>query len=80
MYRPPGDGLAEFIELLNISDSVTLDLTNVRFTQGVEFNFTNSAIQSLAPGARVLIVRDLAAFTPYMEQATQWRRFTKAPR
>jgi hypothetical protein len=63
MYRPPGDGLAEFIELLNISDSVTLDLTNVRFTQGVEFNFTNSAIKSLAPGARVLIVRDLAAFT-----------------
>ena len=55
MYRPPGDGLAEFIELLNISDSVTLDLTNVRFTQGVEFNFTNSTIRSLLPGARVLI-------------------------
>jgi hypothetical protein len=35
----------------------------VRFTQGVEFNFTNSAIKSLEPGARVLIVRDLAAFT-----------------
>jgi hypothetical protein len=63
MYHPAGDGLAEFIELLNISDSVTLDLTDVRFTQGVEFNFTNSAIRSLAPGARVLIVRDLAAFT-----------------
>jgi hypothetical protein len=63
MYHPPGDGLAEFIELLNISSSVTLNLTNVRFTQGVEFNFTGSAITSLPPGGRALVVRDLAAFT-----------------
>jgi len=62
MYHPAGDGLAEFIELLNISSSVTLDLTDVRFTQGVEFNFTGSAITSLPPGGRVLVVRDLAAF------------------
>jgi hypothetical protein len=40
-----------------------LNLTDVRFTQGVEFNFTGSAITSLPPGGRVLIVRDLAAFT-----------------
>ena len=63
MYHPSGDGLAEFIELLNISGSVTLDLRGVRFTQGVEFDFTGSAITSLAPGARVLIVRDVAAFS-----------------
>jgi CotH protein/lamin tail-like protein len=62
MYNPSGDGLAEFIELLNISGSVTLNLTDVRFTQGVEFNFTGSAITSLPPGGRVLIVRDRAAF------------------
>ena len=62
MYHPSGDGLAEFIELLNISDSVTLNLRDVRFTQGVEFNFTGSAITSLPPGGRVLVVRDLAAF------------------
>ncbi len=62
MYHPSGDGLAEFIELLNISDSVTLNLQGVRFTQGVEFDFTNSAVASLLPGARVLVVRDLAAF------------------
>jgi hypothetical protein len=62
MYHPAGDGLAEFIELLNISGSVTLDLREVRFTQGVEFNFTGSAITSLPPGGRVLIVRDLGAF------------------
>ena len=62
MYHPSGDGLAEFIELLNISSSVTLNLTDVRFTMGVEFNFTGSAITSLPPGGRVLVVRDLAAF------------------
>ena len=62
MYHPAGDGLAEFIELLNISGSVTLDLTDVHFTQGVEFSFTGSAITSLPPGGRVLVVRDLAAF------------------
>ena len=62
MYHPDGDGLAEFIELTNISDTVTLDLTGVKFVQGVEFDFTGSAVTSLAPGARVLLVRDSAAF------------------
>ncbi|MDG1070191.1 MAG: lamin tail domain-containing protein [Akkermansiaceae bacterium] len=62
MYHPDGDGLAEFIELTNISDAVTLDLTGVKFVQGVEFDFTGSAVTSLAPGARVLLVRDSAAF------------------
>ncbi len=63
MYHPDGDGLAEFIELTNISDSITLDLTGVKFVQGIDFDFTGSAVTSLAPGARVLIVRDAAAFT-----------------
>lgn len=63
MYHPPGDGLAEFIELMNISPSVTLDLRSVRFTQGVEFDFGTGAITNLPPGRRVLLVRDLAAFT-----------------
>jgi hypothetical protein len=62
MYQPPGNGLAEYIELANISSSVTLDLTGVHFTQGIDFSFTGSTITSLAPGARVLVVRDLAAF------------------
>lgn len=63
MYHPDGDGLAEFIELTNISTTVTLDLTGVRFVTGIDFDFTGSAVTSLAPGARVLVVRDLAAFT-----------------
>jgi hypothetical protein len=62
MYHPVVEAV-EFIELINISDSVTLDLTNVRFSAGVEFDFTWSAVTSLAPGARVLVVRDLIAFT-----------------
>lgn len=63
MYHPPGDGLSEFIELLNISPSVTLDLAGVRFTQGVEFDFTGSAVTALPPGGRVVVARDLPAFT-----------------
>ena len=62
MYHPDGDGLAEFIELTNISDTVTLDLTGVKFVNGIEFDFTGSAVTSLAPGARVLVVRDAVAF------------------
>ncbi|MEO7318426.1 MAG: lamin tail domain-containing protein, partial [Chthoniobacteraceae bacterium] len=60
-YNPATeDGLEEFVELLNISAG-NVDLTNVRFTMGIEFSFPLGYI--LAPGARVLIVRDLAAFT-----------------
>jgi hypothetical protein len=42
---------------------VTLNLAGVHFTTGIEFNFTGSAVTSLAPGARVLVVKDVAAFT-----------------
>lgn len=62
MYHPAGAGLTEYIELLNISRSVTLNVTGVRFTQGVEFDFTTSAITTIPPAGRVLVVRDLAAF------------------
>lgn len=63
MYHPDPNGLAEFIELVNISPMVTLDLNGVRFTEGVSFDFTGSAITSLGPGERVLVVRDAAAFS-----------------
>jgi hypothetical protein len=62
MFHPSGDPGEEFIELLNISDSVTLDLTGVKFTAGISFDFTGSAVTSLAPGERVLLVRNRAAF------------------
>lgn len=62
MYHPEPDGLAEYIELMNISDSVTLDLTGVSFTKGISFDFSEAAIRSLGPGERLLVVKDVAAF------------------
>ncbi|HWB06063.1 MAG TPA: lamin tail domain-containing protein [Verrucomicrobiales bacterium] len=53
----------EWVELTNRSTTLTLDLTNVRFTKGVDFNFAGSAVTSLAPGARVLVVQNAVAFT-----------------
>ncbi|MDA7888765.1 CotH kinase family protein, partial [Akkermansiaceae bacterium] len=51
----------EYLELMNISGN-TIDLTNVSFADGIDFTFAGAAITVLAPGARVLIVRDQNAF------------------
>ena len=52
----------EFIELLNISQ-LTVSLDGVRFGAGLDFTFdATSPIRELAPGARVLIVSNPAAF------------------
>lgn len=64
MYHPPGTNSAdelEFIELKN-TGPVTISLAGVHFTNGIEFNFTGSAVTSLAPGERVLVVENLSAF------------------
>lgn len=61
MYHPATpNGDAEYIELLNVSDSISLDLTGVRFTTGVDFTFPNGT--TLAPGERTLVILDQAAF------------------
>ncbi len=52
----------EFIELLNVSDRA-FSLEGVRFNDGIEFDFTGSAVTALAPGEFVLVVRNSAAFT-----------------
>lgn len=52
----------EFIELKNMSDSETLDLTGIRFTEGVEFDFTGADVTTLGPGGIVLIVNNRPAF------------------
>ncbi|MFT7511985.1 MAG: hypothetical protein ACI9QL_001192 [Candidatus Omnitrophota bacterium] len=59
MYHPLVDADAEYIELLNISDSVTLELEGVRFSEGVLFIFP---VWSLPPGSRVLVVKDRTVF------------------
>ncbi|HYV32370.1 MAG TPA: lamin tail domain-containing protein, partial [Candidatus Binatia bacterium] len=53
----------EYLELKNISASTTVDLTGVHFSNGVEFSFSGSSVTSLGPGQRVLVVKNLAAFT-----------------
>ncbi len=50
----------EFIELLNISPSETIELTDVSFTAGIAFTFPSAT--SLAPGERILVVENRASF------------------
>lgn len=51
----------EFIELKNTGPT-TLDLKGVRFTEGIQFDFTTSAITQLGAGETVLVVHNPAAF------------------
>ena len=50
----------EFLEFLNIGAN-PVSLADVRFTEGINFAFPLDAV--LHPGERLLLVRDLAAFT-----------------
>ncbi|MFT5412284.1 MAG: hypothetical protein ACI9NC_005022, partial [Verrucomicrobiales bacterium] len=52
----------EYLELQNISASLTLELNDVRFTKGIDFDFSAGTILSLAPGEFVLVVQNVAAF------------------
>jgi hypothetical protein len=52
MYHPANDD-SEFIELLNTSDAVTLDLAGVAFTKGIEFTFPDPTL--LPPGAQIVV-------------------------
>jgi autotransporter-associated beta strand protein len=52
----------EFVELANLSPTRTLDLHGARFIAGITFDFNTATVTSLAPGDRVLLVRNQAAF------------------
>ena len=52
----------EFIEFQNISTTATLDLSGVKIIDGVIFNFSGGSIATLAPGAIVLVIRNISAF------------------
>jgi hypothetical protein len=54
-------GLFEFIEVKNVGVS-TLDLSGVRFANGLDFAFSGSAVTSLSAGDYVVVVKDLEAF------------------
>ena len=52
----------EFIELKNAGD-ITLDLTNIRFTKGIDFDFVNGNLNSLSPGQIIVLARNVNAFS-----------------
>src|SRR5206468_282804 len=52
----------EYIELKNIGPA-QISLTGVHFSDGIIFNFTGSTITNLGAGERVLVVKNIAAFT-----------------
>ena len=51
----------EFLEFQNTGDQM-LDLTGVKITDGVSFDFADSEVTTLPAGDFVVVVRDLAAF------------------
>jgi hypothetical protein len=51
----------EYLVVMN-AGSTPLDMTNIRFTKGVDFDFAGSAVTSLAPGQRAVVVKSQAAF------------------
>jgi hypothetical protein len=51
----------EFFEIENIGDA-TADLRALEVSSGIDFAFSSAAISTLAPGQRVLIVRNQTAF------------------
>ncbi|MEZ5301298.1 MAG: putative Ig domain-containing protein [Verrucomicrobiales bacterium] len=58
MFNPSGDQALEFIEIANVS-MAALDLTGLRFEEGIQFTFP---AMSLGAGEFLLVVRDAAAF------------------
>jgi len=51
----------EFIELYNTSDE-TIYLGDLRFTAGIDFEFSQGGIETLAAGERVVVARNPVAF------------------
>lgn len=64
MFNPPAAGY-EYVELYNASSSVVLNLSGVKFTQGIDFTFPQGT--TLGPGAYLVLVgtADLAGFRSY---------------
>jgi len=68
MYNPQGpDEDLEFIELLNISPNVPVDMTNVAFTDGILYEFPTGFI--LPPLTHVVVVKNQSAFAAAYDTA-----------
>ena len=59
MYHPSGEPTAEFIELHNVANT-TIDLTGLRFTKGIDFDFQEGT--KIASGDYLLIIGNVEAF------------------
>jgi hypothetical protein len=70
MYNPPGGSDFEFVELHNLSTNVTLELSGVNFTAGIDFTFTPGT--TIPPDGYLLVVKavDFAAFRAHYGLAT----------
>ena len=55
------DDLFEYLELKNVG-TTPLDLSDIRFTKGIDFDFLNAAQTTLNPGQLILLVRSIPAF------------------
>ena len=73
MYNPPepqGDELDispnkndfEYIEITNISGNLNIDLNNLDFVSGVQFDFSTASSTIIAPGKSVVLASNLSAF------------------
>lgn len=64
MYNPPGDDGSEFLELMNISsESINIGGCYLDgLEEGIDFTFDHLE-PPLAPGGRIIVARDLVAFS-----------------
>ncbi|MFT5126120.1 MAG: hypothetical protein ACI97B_004773 [Verrucomicrobiales bacterium] len=73
MYHPAGAPTAEFVEIHNLSPD-PIDLTGVRFTKGVDFDFPGGMM--IATGAYLLVIGDTnaaeATYGPGLPVAGVW--------
>jgi len=64
MFNPPAAGY-EYVELYNSSSTVTLDLSGVKFTQGIDYTFAQGT--TMPPGGFIVLAgtANIAAFRAY---------------
>ena len=67
MYHASSGMDLDFIEVMNISTAKTIDLTNVRFTDGIRFTFPTGT--TLAPLGRLVLVENEIAFAAHYGSA-----------
>lgn len=66
LYHPTTAGNTEFIELMNIAPMTVIDLSGVRLTGGITFDFEPAT--QLGPGERLAVVADPQAFDAHYGQ------------